>query len=95
MATAPAADKPAAGKVYRVQLGAMKSVGLAKAEWDKLQGQYGSVLGGLKLTVQRADLGKKGIYYRVQAGPLADAAAAQKICADLKQQNQQCLVVRP
>ncbi len=73
----------------------MKSIDLAKSEWDRLQHQFPDALGGLKLTVQRADLGAKGVYYRVQAGPLADAAKAKKVCAELKLQQQQCLLVRP
>ena len=95
-AAALAAAKPAtaAAKGYRVQLGAMKSIDLAKSEWARLQQQFPDALGGLKLTVQRADLGAKGIYYRVQAGPLVDAPTAKKVCSDLKLQKQQCLLVR-
>ncbi len=52
------------------------------------------LLGGLTLTVERADLGEKGVFYRVQAGPVADEAAARKLCAALGERKQACLVVR-
>jgi len=43
----------------------------------------------------RVDLGEKGVFYRVQAGPLADAAAAERLCAELKERKQGCIVVKP
>ena len=41
----------------------------------------------------RVDLGDRGIYYRIQAGPLADAAA-QSACAELKRRKVACLLVK-
>ncbi|HEY3918690.1 MAG TPA: SPOR domain-containing protein, partial [Stellaceae bacterium] len=74
----PAKATPAttAGRNYRLQLGALKNEDAAKQEWLRLQRQQPDVLGKLALTVTRVDLGDRGIYYRIQAGPLADAAAA-------------------
>jgi hypothetical protein len=47
------------------------------------------------LTVERADLGSKGIYYRVQAGPLADRAHAAALCDALKNDSVPCHIVVP
>jgi hypothetical protein len=47
------------------------------------------------VTVQRADLGARGIYYRIQVGPIADAAAAEHDCAELKRRGEGCIVVKP
>jgi cell division septation protein DedD len=49
----------------------------------------------LPLNVNKADLGKKGVYYRVQAGSLKNKAAAQRICDELKQKKVGCFVVAP
>ena len=87
--TAPAATP--GGKV-RVQLAAVKSEAAAKSTWAKLQKAHPSQLGNLSLIIEKVDKGTEGIFYRVQAGPLADKAAAKSICSALAQQNQACLV---
>jgi septal ring-binding cell division protein DamX len=89
--TAPAATP--GGKV-RVQLAAVKSEEAAKATWVKLQKSHPAQLGNLSLIVEKVDKGADGIFYRVQAGPLADKATAKSICSALAQQNQACLVAR-
>jgi hypothetical protein len=42
----------------------------------------------------RAEVPDKGTYYRVEAGPLADAAAASRLCGELKKRNLGCTIVR-
>ena len=43
--------------------------------------------------VQKADLGAKGVWYRLRIGPIADKAAAAKLCTQLKSQGlPDCLV---
>lgn len=80
---------------YRVQLAAVKSEAAAKAAWNILSKLHRELLGGLSLRVEEVDRGADGVLYRVQAGPLADRALAQGVCAQLKIQNQPCLVVAP
>jgi hypothetical protein len=105
--TAPAAPAPAAttepaaktmapaatpgGKV-RVQLAAVKSDAAARSTWIKLQKAHPSQLGNLSLIVEKVDKGAAGIFYRVQAGPLADKATAKTICSALSQQGQACII---
>lgn len=89
---APANDAPTAAGNYRVQLAALKSEADAKTAWKRLAAKYPDVLGSLSLHLEKADLGTKGIYYRVQAGPFTDKNAARDICAKLKAKGQQCLV---
>jgi cell division septation protein DedD len=81
----------AAGSV-RVQLAALQSEEAARKEWDRLQKAMPDLLGGLSLHIERVDKGADGIFFRVQAEPLPDKAAAKKLCADLKLQNQACIV---
>ena len=45
--------------------------------------------------VQRADLKDKGVFFRIQAGPLPDRTTAEDVCAELKAAKQPCLVVKP
>ena len=89
--------KPSLPKgTYKVQLAAVRSAELVKGEWDRLRRRNRDLLGGLELTVTRADLGPgKGVYYRLRAGPIADEAAARALCASLAQRRFGCLVVRP
>lgn len=88
----PAASGGAGG--YRVQLASVRSEAEAQAEWKRLAGRYGDALGGLSLTVAKADLGEKGIFYRVQGGSV-DEARARAICDKLKAQSVGCVIVRP
>jgi hypothetical protein len=77
----------------KVQLAAGKSEASVQKEWAAMQKAHPALLGSLSLTIQRVDKGAAGIFYRLQAGPLADKRAAQQLCASLKQRNQDCIVV--
>ena len=91
-APAPANDAPTAAGNYRVQLAALKTEADAKTAWKRLAAKYPDVLGSLALHLEKVDLGTKGIYYRVQAGPFTDKNAARDICTKLKPKGQPCLV---
>jgi len=93
-AKATPAPPATAGGAYRLQLGALDSEEAAKKEWLKLQKQQPDILGKLTLTVSRVDLAK-GTFYRIQAGPIADAAQAAQNCATLKSRNVGCILVKP
>jgi len=44
--------------------------------------------------VQKADLGAKGVWYRLRIGPIVDKTAAAKLCGQLKSQGHpDCLVM--
>lgn len=45
----------------------------AKAEWRRLQTKFRNQLGNLTVNVQKADLGARGIYWRIQGGPVSEA----------------------
>lgn len=91
----PAAAAPAKNGSYKVQIASVPSQEQAEKEWAKAKAANSDLLGGLTVSFQRADLGAKGIYYRVQAGPLADDAAAKTLCSSLQSRKIGCLVVRP
>lgn len=81
--------------VARIQLGAFRQEAEAQQQWQQLQKKYPDVLGSLSPAVVKADLGSKGVFQRLQAGPLPDRAAALAACDKLKARHQDCLVVSP
>jgi len=100
-AAKPAKPKPAtaiatAGTGYRVQLAAARTPERAQAEWDRMRRKNLDLLGDLGLTVTKADLGpKKGVFYRLRVGPLANESQARTLCKELSKRKMGCLVVKP
>jgi cell division septation protein DedD len=95
-APAPApAPNTTAGSRFRIQLAALRTSEDATREWDKLRRAHSDLLGPLTLNVVRADLGDRGTFYRIQAGPLADERTARDLCHKLAEKKVGCLVVRP
>lgn len=92
-ATAKIDSSTAKGSIM-VQLGAVKSEGEASAEWKRLQKRFVSELGSLRYSTQRVDLGGKGVFYRIQAGPLSNHEAAKALCSKLTAKKQGCIIVR-
>ncbi|MFB3134408.1 MAG: tetratricopeptide repeat protein [Rhodospirillales bacterium] len=91
---APALVPPEAG-AFRIQLGSLDSASAAEAEWRRLRRRHRDLLEALRPRVQRADLGAKGVFYRLQAGPLAAAGRAKGLCEALARRNVRCLVITP
>lgn len=91
----PAAGKalPADGK-FRVQLSSVKTELRAMKEAQRLKRAHESLLGGLRIEPVRADLGPRGVFYRLYAGPLATFDAARSLCRKLSARNQGCIVIR-
>ncbi|MBX3454328.1 SPOR domain-containing protein [Ferrovibrio sp.] len=89
---APATTASAGGSA-RVQLASLPEQSQAQATWTQLQRKFPAELGGLSPSFERVDLGARGIYFRLQAGPLRDRAAAQALCEKLSAAKQGCLVV--
>lgn len=89
---APAATAAASG-AWVAQLAALRSEADAQAAWKRLQNANKDILGGLSSDIVRADLGSKGVFWRLRAGPV-DEARARSICAALAKRNQGCIVGR-
>jgi cell division septation protein DedD len=86
---------PGSGKGYRLQIAAVKTSEAAKEEWDRIRRQNGDLLGALGFISERVDLGDRGIFYRIQAGPIADPQEGERICTLLRQRNVGCILVKP
>jgi cell division septation protein DedD len=92
---APSAAPAAGGARYRIQLAALRTSEDATREWEKMRRAHMDVLGPLTLSVVRADLGDRGTFYRIQAGPVSDESAARDLCRRLAEKKLGCIVVRP
>jgi hypothetical protein len=79
---------------WRIQIASVKSEDVAKSTWAKVQTANGDVLANLKMQPIRVDLGEKGVWYRVQAGPL-DEKQAQSVCSTLKGRKSDCVAIPP
>jgi hypothetical protein len=77
-----------------VRLGSLRSPEAARDEWARLKRENPDLLGKLTAVAVRTDLGNQGIYYRIQAGSFGDAAAAEKLCGDLKRRKLGCILAR-
>ena len=96
-APAPAASRAAgatAGESYVVQIAAFRSQDEAMTSWSRMQSRFPELMSGVRPDIQRADLGEKGIYYRLRVGFFSDKARADAFCGDLKDAGQGCLVRR-
>jgi hypothetical protein len=93
--SAPAtAAKPAAAQQTggaRIQLASVRSEEAARQEWDRIRRANPDLLGGASANFVRADLGDKGVFYRLQTAPIADA---ERVCGELRRRNIGCIIGR-
>lgn len=85
---------PAAADSIYIQLGAVGDQTAAVGEWSRLQQRH-AVLKSLSPVIAPLTKDNGQILYRLRAGPLADRAAATKICEELKASNQPCFIAAP
>ena len=90
---APVAVAPATSG-ERVQLGAFRSNAEAEKNWKKIARAHSSLLKGKPHQVVRADLGSKGVFYRLRVAGFNDAEAAKELCKSLSAKGQGCFLVR-
>ena len=91
--SAVAPEAPPPGRLFRVQLAAVRAEEDARRAWRSIEQDLGGVLLGLEPHFERAGT-DNGVFYRVQVGPFASADAADFLCNELKQRNASCFVVR-
>ena len=76
-----------------VQLGAFRSQAEAEEQWTRIYRSHMDKLDGLMHRIVRADLGAKGIYYRLRVGGIASKSSADELCATLTKRGQGCFPV--
>ena len=87
---------PPTGESFHIQFAATRTPESAQSEWDRMRRKHLDLLGDLRLTVTKVDLGpKKGVFYRLRVGPLAHEASARTLCKELSKRKIGCLIVKP
>lgn len=75
-----------------VQVGAFGSEAEADRVWAQLSSRFGAYLDGKSKDIERADLGARGVFYRLRVAGFDSKSAASDYCSGLKARNQDCLV---
>lgn len=99
----PAAEKPQAKKPeatadaaqpqgWTVQLSSQRAPEAAWSVWKKLSAKYDRLLAGSDPLVYKADLGDRGVYYRLRVHKIGSRHAAQRLCNRLKARGTSCFV---
>jgi hypothetical protein len=90
-ATSAQRTSTGSGGGFLVQVSSQRSEEVALATFQELRRRYPSLLGDRQPNIQRADLGDRGVYYRVRVGyPTRDQAA--RMCEDLKAAGGDCIL---
>ncbi|WP_426957250.1 SPOR domain-containing protein [Muricoccus radiodurans] len=91
-AAPPAAPARPAGRIV-VQLGAVSSEAVARAEWERVRARAPDLMGDRQLTVTRVDRGEgQTPLYRMRTGGF-DAEGARAFCAGLRAKGAACTVI--
>lgn len=91
--TSPITSRFAETGGFQVQLSALRSREAAQSAWSGFQRTAPDLFMGANLDIQRADLGAKGVFYRLRVGAFPDREAAKGFCADVKATGKDCMVV--
>ena len=84
--------RPGLGEGYLFQLGAEHSEAEAAHSWLVIAARAGGILDGLKPEITPVKVPRRGRLWRLRGGPV-DVAGATAICARLKAQSIDCIVV--
>ena len=76
-----------------VQLGALESARIAKAEWARISHQFASNFEGKGRVIQRRATSGGEVFYRLQVVSFADMDAARRFCSVLKAESIDCIRV--
>ncbi len=79
---------------YVAQVAALQSPDAVDQIWLRLSSRAPALFTDARLDVERADLGQRGIYYRVRVGYFADRENVGLFCDRIKQMGQDCIAVR-
>lgn len=81
-------------KRHYIQLASLKSEADARAAYNRIRDQFPKLVEGVSVFFPQADLGARGVFTRIQIGPL-DSAVARARCADYSTSSNggTCLVI--
>lgn len=79
---------------FRVQLASFRNDEAAQKSLAALKDKFPDIFSAHEAKIEYADLGDKGIYYRLQLAPFEVKTDANEICARLRENGQGCYVVK-
>ncbi len=82
---APVQNIGAVGTPFVVQVTSRSTRISALAAFADMREKYPNLIGTFKPDIQRANLGSKGVWYRLRVGPVGSKVAASDLCSSLKQ----------
>jgi cell division septation protein DedD len=88
----PPAVQPSANGRFVIQIAAFRDQVQAAAGFARLRTAYPDLVSELVPDVERADLGERGVYYRLRIGAFETKDAAAALCTRLKGRGQDCIV---
>lgn len=93
-AAVPVSAPAVSGGIYVVQVAARKSQTDALAAFADIQQKYPRLLSGYRPIIKRVDLGNKGVWYRLNVGPVESKNVASSLCGSLKSAGLRSCIVR-
>lgn len=87
---APEIIPPGQSLLYGVHIASYRTMDHVVQGWETMRAMLPDVLGPLNARVEAADLGERGVYLRLKAGPFATRTEALSTCADLSQSAIYC-----
>lgn len=89
--------KTSSYKKVKVQIAALSSQDAVNQYWKKLNRLNPGLFRNLRLYSKKADLGKRGVFYRVQIGNFANQISAEKFCekyiSQARKNRGDCIIV--
>ncbi len=82
-----------AGGQWQVQLMSSPNRAAVEKSWSEMSNKYG-LLKNVSHNIEKADLGAKGIFYRLKAGSFATKDDASAFCSKLKAVGGNCFVAQ-
>lgn len=84
-------EQALAAPTFMAQLAAYPSRKAAEGAWARLKAAHPSALGALQARFEPVDLGARGVWTRLQAGPLASREKASAVCAEAGVTDRWCV----
>ena len=79
---------------YLVQLMAQRNPAALKTAWNTMTRKHARVLSDRSPIIEQADLGTRGIVFRLKTGPFETRRDADRLCRSLKKRGQACFSVK-
>jgi hypothetical protein len=78
-----------------LQVGAYRTEASADEAWQLFRAENSEMTGSLTSDIQEANLGERGVLYRLRIGPFEDADAANVVCNEIKARGGDCFSAAP